>query len=219
MRSKSPSFRPASGHRPLAFSHARTFGSQTRAFTLLQRGKTSGKHAISADAAAVPPVEKGGPGGLAVALRNLLVAAALTLATAAPLAAQPASDPAPLQFSDAGEETRFHALVAELRCVMCQNQSLAESNAQIAHDLRREVLQLMRQGKDDREIKQFLVERYGEFVLYRPQVESKTWLLWFGPALVLLAGAAMVAGIVRKRAQAASAERMPDQRDDDNEEW
>ncbi|HEY5850956.1 MAG TPA: cytochrome c-type biogenesis protein [Lysobacter sp.] len=116
--------------------------------------------------------------------------------------AQPAADPAPLRFESATEEQRFHALVSELRCVMCQNQSLADSNAQIAVDLRREVLELMRQGKDDHEIKQFLVDRYGEFVLYRPQVESKTWLLWFGPALVLLAGGVVVAGAVRKRRQA-----------------
>ena len=171
-------------------------------------------------AAGFPLLQKKDRGGIALrSLRALALSLLLSLAAAAPLAAQPASDPAPLRFSDAGEETRFHALVAELRCVMCQNQSLAESNAQIAHDLRREVLQLMRQGKDDRQIKDFLVARYGEFVLYRPQVESKTWLLWFGPALVLLAGGAMVAGIVRNRAKAASAERAPDPRDDDNEEW
>jgi cytochrome c-type biogenesis protein CcmH len=113
--------------------------------------------------------------------------------------AQSGADPTPLQFQNRAEETRFHALVAELRCVMCQNQSLADSNAQIAHDLRREVLTLMRQGKDDTEIKDFLVARYGEFVLYRPRVESTTWLLWFGPIALLLAGGALVAVIVRRR--------------------
>ncbi|WP_460823680.1 cytochrome c-type biogenesis protein [Lysobacter olei] len=119
----------------------------------------------------------------------------------APLSAraQAAVDPTPIQFSDNAEEARFHALVSELRCVMCQNQSLADSNAQIAVDLRHEVLALMRQGKSNAEIKDFLVARYGEFVLYRPQVESKTWLLWFGPAVVLLAGGLVVAGIVRRR--------------------
>jgi cytochrome c-type biogenesis protein CcmH len=131
--------------------------------------------------------------------------------------AQPASDPTPLQFQSPIEEQRFHDLVAELRCVMCQNQSLAESNAQIAVDLRREVLELMRQGKDNREIKQFLVERYGEFVLYRPQVESKTWLLWFGPALVLLAGGVVVAGAVRKRRQAPAATKTSDSNEE--QEW
>ena len=119
-----------------------------------------------------------------------------------PASAQPASDPTPLAYRDAAEEARFHALAAELRCVQCQNQSLADSNAQIAHDLRREVLDLMHQGRSDAQIKQFLVERYGEFVLYRPQVESRTWLLWFGPALLLLAGAAVIATLVRRRARA-----------------
>lgn len=88
---------------------------------------------------------------------------------------------------------------------MCQNQSLADSNAQIAHDLRREVLELMRQGKSDAQIKEFLVARYGEFVLYRPRVESTTWLLWFGPALVLLAGGYLVARVIRARASGTGA--------------
>jgi cytochrome c-type biogenesis protein CcmH len=83
---------------------------------------------------------------------------------------------------------------------MCQNQSLADSNAQIAHDLRREVLDLMRENRSDADIKRFLVARYGEFVLYRPRVESKTWLLWFGPALLLLAGGFVVARVVRRHA-------------------
>ena len=125
-----------------------------------------------------------------------------------------ASDPTPLQFKDVAQETRFHQLTAELRCVMCQNQSLADSNAQIAHDLRREVLDLMNQGKSDAEIKRFLVDRYGEFVLYKPDVAGNTWLLWFGPALLLLAGAAIVFRIVRKRSTAAGTVA-----NDDNQEW
>jgi cytochrome c-type biogenesis protein CcmH len=127
--------------------------------------------------------------------------------------AQAKGDAAPLQFTDAAEAQRFHTLVVELRCVMCQNQSLADSNAQIAVDLRREVLDLMRQGKSNAEIKAFLVARYGEFVLYRPQVKSRTWLLWFGPALVLLAGAVAVVRIVRRRAGRAPVS------PDDSQEW
>ncbi|WP_041764583.1 cytochrome c-type biogenesis protein [Pseudoxanthomonas suwonensis] len=145
-----------------------------------------------------------------------MLAAVLALAHAPPALAQAAADPAPLAFTDAAEEARFHALTSELRCVMCQNQSLADSNAQIAHDMRREVLALMRQGRSDAEIKQHLVQRYGEFVLYRPTVDSHTWLLWFGPGLILLGGAAVVWTIVRRRAQAAPA------RDDDapsEHEW
>ncbi|WP_414674739.1 cytochrome c-type biogenesis protein [Lysobacter sp.] len=136
-------------------------------------------------------------------MRSLLLAFALLLAAGTALA-QTATDAAPLTFRDPGEERRFHVLVSELRCVMCQNQSLADSNAQIAVDLRREVLELMRQGKSDAQIKEFLVARYGEFVLYRPQVESKTWLLWFGPALVLLAGGVLVIGAVRRRSRGAT---------------
>ena len=136
-----------------------------------------------------------------VAATALLAATLLVgapLLAFAPTAAAQASDPAPLRFRDGAEEARFHALVSQLRCVMCQNQSLADSNAQIAHDLRREVLELMRENRSDADIKRFLVARYGEFVLYKPRVESKTWLLWFGPALLLLAGGFVVARIVRR---------------------
>ena len=114
-------------------------------------------------------------------------------------AAQAVRDAAPLQFQDAAEERRFNALVAELRCVMCQNQSLADSNAQIAHDLRREVYDLIRSGRSDEEIRSFLVERYGEFVLYRPRFGGHTALLWLAPGLVLLAGGLVVVRIVRAR--------------------
>jgi cytochrome c-type biogenesis protein CcmH len=126
--------------------------------------------------------------------------------------AQPAKPDAPLQFRDAAEEARFHALASELRCVMCQNQSLADSNAQIARDLRGEILQLMRRGRSDAQIEQFLVARYGEFVLYKPRVEASTWLLWFGPALILLAGGAVVVAIVRRRSRATVA-------NDEAQEW
>lgn len=147
-------------------------------------------------------------------LRLMLFAAASSLLLFAAFAnAQPAKPEAPPQFTSTAEEKRFHALVSELRCVMCQNQSLADSNAQIARDLRDEVLELMRQGKSDAEIKDFLVARYGEFVLYRPQVESSTWLLWFGPALVLLAGGFIVAGLVRRRAAGNTTAA------DDEQEW
>ena len=133
-------------------------------------------------------------------IRCLLLA--LLLLAPFSIFAQPATPDAPLQFRDAAEEARFHALASELRCVMCQNQSLADSNAQIARDLRGEILQLMRRGRSDEQIERFLVARYGEFVLYKPRVEASTWLLWFGPGLVLLAGAALVAAIVRRRARA-----------------
>ena len=149
-------------------------------------------------------------------MRTLLFALLLFAALpsfVAPAFAQ-AVDPAPLVFRDQAEARRFHALTEELRCVKCQNQSLADSNAQIAHDLRHEVLDLMRQGRSDAEIERFLVARYGEFVLYKPRVESKTWLLWFGPALLLLAGGFVVARIVRRHGGGGQGVEA-----DDGQEW
>ena len=149
-------------------------------------------------------------------LRALLLA--LLVAVAAPVFAQ-ASDPTPLQFNDAAEEARFHKLTAELRCVMCQNQSLADSNALIALQLRREVLDLMRQGRSDAQIKDYLVQRYGEFVLYRPEVASNTWLLWFGPGLVLLGGGLVVWRIVRRRAATVAATGEANGNEGGEQEW
>lgn len=134
-------------------------------------------------------------------LCRLALALLLTLA-AVPAFAQKASDPAPLRFRDNAEEQRFQDLVAELRCVMCQNQSLADSNAQIAVDLRHEVLALMREGRSDAEVRDFLVARYGEFVLYRPRVSGTTWLLWFGPLLFALGGGFVVWRLLRRDSSA-----------------
>ena len=151
-------------------------------------------------------------------LACLLLAGLALLAAAAPVAAQAVGDRAPLEFRDRAEERRFHQLTSELRCVMCQNQSLADSNAPIAHDLRREVFDLMREGRSDAEIKEFLVGRYGEFVLYRPRLEGGTLLLWLGPPLLLLLGGVVIARIVRSRASRARGRdgRVPV---DDEQEW
>lgn len=129
---------------------------------------------------------------------RLLTVVLLVLAPALGVAA-PLDETAPLQFRNAAEEARFHALTAELRCVQCQNQSVADSNAPIAHDVRRQVLALMQQGRSDADIQHYLVERYGEFVLYRPRVEPATWLLWFGPGLLLVGAAALLAAWIRRR--------------------
>jgi cytochrome c-type biogenesis protein CcmH len=131
------------------------------------------------------------------------------------LAATAAAAMEPIEFKDAAEESRFRALSAELRCVMCQNQSLADSNAQIAHDLRLQVLALMREGKTDREIKDYLVARYSDFVLYSPPLRPSTWLLWFGPALLLVGGAAVLVLVVRRRAAGAPGTAPPQ----DSQEW
>lgn len=95
-------------------------------------------------------------------------------------------------------DARLKRLEEELRCLVCQNQSLADSSAPLAEDLRREVRGLASAGKSDDEIKQFLVARYGDFVLYRPPVKGTTLLLWFGPFL-LLAGGAVVWWLVARR--------------------
>jgi cytochrome c-type biogenesis protein CcmH len=147
-------------------------------------------------------------------LLALLLGLAAAAAAAVPVS-QPIADARPPVFRDHAEELRFRALTEQLRCVMCQNQSLADSNALIAQDLRREVLGLMREGKSDEQIKQFLVARYTEFVLYQPRVGPSTWLLWFGPVLLLAAGAAAVATIVRKHGRGAP----PTAPETDSQEW
>ena len=95
----------------------------------------------------------------------------------------------PLSFPDAQQQTRYERLLSELRCLVCQNQSLADSHADLAQDLRNEVFRLIGSGQTDREILAFLVSRYGDFVLYKPPVKGTTWLLWFGPfALLVIIG-------------------------------
>jgi cytochrome c-type biogenesis protein CcmH len=110
----------------------------------------------------------------------------------------------PLPFKDHAEELRFQALTKQLRCLVCQNESLADSNAPLAADLRRDVFQQMQAGKSDDEIKAWLTARYSDFVLYDPPLHAGTWLLWFGPALVLLTGAAVILVVVRRRARPVS---------------
>jgi cytochrome c-type biogenesis protein CcmH len=102
-------------------------------------------------------------------------------------------------FQDKVTEIRFNALNKELRCPKCQNQNLADSNSPIAADLRREVYELLQQGKADIEIVDFMVSRYGEFVLYRPRVSSLTYILWYGPAGLLFVGVIVVVIILRRK--------------------
>jgi cytochrome c-type biogenesis protein CcmH len=111
----------------------------------------------------------------------------------------------PMPFADHAQELRFQHLTQQLRCPMCQNETLADSNAPIARDLRNQIFQLMQQGKSDDEIKQYLVDRYSEYVLYDPPLKPGTWLLWFGPLLILCGGAGVVLVAIRKRSRAESA--------------
>src|SRR6267143_4254302 len=96
-------------------------------------------------------------------------------------------------------EVRLKALAIELRCLVCQNQTLADSNAPLAEDLRREVREMITKGMSDREIIDFLVQRYGDFVLYRPPWKATTTLLWLGPFLLLIAGATTLVLALRRR--------------------
>jgi cytochrome c-type biogenesis protein CcmH len=103
------------------------------------------------------------------------------------------------EFDDEVTKIRFQALSKELRCPKCQNQNLADSNSPIAADLRKELYELLKQGKADIEIVDFMVNRYGEFVLYRPRVSSITYVLWFGPAVLILIGIIVVVVVVRRK--------------------
>ncbi|KKA44408.1 MULTISPECIES: cytochrome c-type biogenesis protein [unclassified Salinivibrio] len=101
------------------------------------------------------------------------------------------------QFDSAEQEARFRALTSELRCPKCQNNSIADSNAELAQDLRQKVHQMLQQGRTDEEIRSFMVARYGNFVTYNPPVTASTVILWLAPALVLMSGVGVM--IVRSR--------------------
>ena len=105
----------------------------------------------------------------------------------------------PFDFETIEEQQRFKSLTNELRCPKCQNQSIGDSNAPIAQDLRQEVYRLMTvEQADDQQVIDFMLERYGEFVLYTPKLEAKTVLLWFGPIILLLIGGLVLIRILRK---------------------
>jgi cytochrome c-type biogenesis protein CcmH len=110
----------------------------------------------------------------------------------------------PLVFDNPEQEARYQALTEELRCLVCQNQSLADSDAELAHDLRKEVHDMMQSGSSDEEIKKFLVDRYGDFVLYRPPVKSNTLALWLLPAGLLVIGSLVVLFAVRRQGRLAA---------------
>ena len=107
-------------------------------------------------------------------------------------------------FSDEVTRQRYRTLVEELRCPMCQNQNIADSNAPIALDLRREIHALLEQGQSDEQIINYLVARYGDFVRYKPPLNPTTWLLWFGPVALLLVGLGGLLLIIRSRRRRTS---------------
>ena len=147
----------------------------------------------------------------AVRATALAIAAATLLSLVAPAALSqvPAPAPAPgsaeaaraAELATLMKTERFRHLASQLRCLVCQNQTLEDSNAPLARDLREEVARLMAGGRDDEQIKDYLVDRYGEFVLYRPALSSRNALLWFGPFLLLAGGAVAWWRLGRRRPQ------------------
>lgn len=103
------------------------------------------------------------------------------------------------EFESEEQEALFNKLSDELRCLVCQNQSIADSNADLATDLREEIYGMLQQGKSEEEIVDFMVARYGDFVLYNPPLKPVTWVLWFGPAFALLAGFVFVVRVMRQQ--------------------
>src|ERR1035438_9936774 len=126
---------------------------------------------------------------------GIIVALATSLAGAKE-AAPEAADPV--------LEARMTRITSELRCLVCQNQTIADSNAELAADLRRQTREMLKQGKSDREVIDYMTARYGDFVLYRPPLRLTTMLLWFGPALMLAIGALVLVVVVRRRGKMAA---------------
>jgi cytochrome c-type biogenesis protein CcmH len=108
------------------------------------------------------------------------------------------------QLADPQQQKAYELIISELRCLVCQNQTIADSNAELAGDLRRQVFEMLQQGKSKDDIVQFMTDRYGDFVLYNPPLKSKTALLWLGPIAFLIIGLAMVAWFIRRKKQAAT---------------
>ncbi len=142
----------------------------------------------------------------------MLFAAAPGLAQTAPSGA-PSSTEAPPAVADPALERRVMALSAELRCLVCQNQTIADSNAELAVDLRNQVRDMLNQGQTDAQVMAYMTERYGDFVLYRPPLKGSTALLWFGPALLLVGGVATLWIILYRRSRMAPEAFEPDMDD------
>jgi cytochrome c-type biogenesis protein CcmH len=105
-----------------------------------------------------------------------------------------------VEASDPALERRVMRIANELRCLVCQNQTIADSQADLAVDLRRQVREMLQRGESDARVIDFMTQRYGDFVLYRPPVKATTWLLWFGPGVLLLGGLGTLVAVLRRRA-------------------
>ena len=133
-----------------------------------------------------------------VPLRRTEILVALTLAIIA-LSTFPVRAQVAQPIEDPAIEARMKDLTKQLRCLVCQNETLADSQAQLAEDLRREIREQIKAGKSDQEILAYATQRYGDFILYNPPVKATTWLLWFGPFLLLVAGSVLLFRFLKQR--------------------
>src|ERR1700712_1860315 len=137
-------------------------------------------------------------------MRRFVAAIALPWLCALAVSTSALAKEAAPEAADPVLEARMVRITWELRCLVCQNQTIADSNASLAVDLRREARELLKQGKSDAEVVDYMTARYGDFVLYRPPVRATTLLLWFGPALMLAGGAAVLIVVLRRRSRMAA---------------
>jgi cytochrome c-type biogenesis protein CcmH len=135
-----------------------------------------------------------------------LVVAALFFATAFAKDAAPAS-------ADPALEARMMAIATELRCLVCQNQTIADSHADLAIDLRQQIREMLQKGQTNQQVLQYMTDRYGDFVLYRPPVKATTWFLWFGPGVLLVGGLIGLILILRRRSRMSDDRFEPDELD------
>ena len=115
------------------------------------------------------------------------------------------------EFRDDNDRVRYLTFIDEMRCPKCQNQNLADSNSPIANDLRRELRRLLNEGKSDTEITEFMVSRYGDYVLYKPKLQANTVALWFGPVLFFTIGLFVLALILRRKTRATRNDNMTEE--------
>ena len=172
-------------------------------------------------------------------VRRRLLATLLAIVAALPAVAAGASDPAPSAASvaasaaatvkfaapgarptaaDPALEARMLAITGELRCLVCQNQTIADSHADLAVDLRQEVREMLQKGETPEQIRKYMTDRYGDFVLYRPPLKASTAVLWLGPAVLLAVALLALVVVIRKRARLADDQFEPDPMLDDGTE-
>ena len=167
----------------------------------------------SAPEAAPPPSPRGGADNFGAAVRFLLSIRSCLLALLMSMAVVAhASEAAPVA-ADPALEARVTAITTELRCLVCQNQTIADSHADLAVDLRRQVRQMVAEGRSKQQVLDYMTARYGDFVLYRPPLKDSTALLWFGPAVLLLGGLGTLALVLRRRARLPHEQFDPDEPD------